>query len=222
MGDVPPDQLKTMAMATEPAAYSAGNLKELLPNNKMRYIRKPLFWELIGFNCGIDGGQIIPQDMCCMDRMCKRLKEVSQENGRPGRDRVLPVAWQREGVHEVFAVDGSLWIKLRNDTWKNTTVRLDSDLSPVGDAGFIQIGNNYSMRKATVINTATAASADVMMVATCPRVCKPVLVHFSPKAMFPPPPPSTQGSRVNGQKTLIRGCGHQAGSPSPSLFIHEG
>ena len=87
-----------MAMATEPAAYSAGNLKKLLPNNKMRYIRKPSLWELIDFNCGIDGGQTIPQDMRCMDRMCKRSMELSQEDGRPGRDRVLPVAWQREGV----------------------------------------------------------------------------------------------------------------------------
>ena len=55
-----------MAMATEPAAYSAGSSKKLLPNNKMRYIRKPSLWELIDFNCGIDGGQTIPQDMRCM------------------------------------------------------------------------------------------------------------------------------------------------------------
>ena len=160
--DLPPDALKKIAMHMEPTVWSANNLKYLLPNQRMRYIRKQPLLAIVVFNTSLNENEPVNEEMRNLRRLCDRAKELHVANGRRGKDFPIPMQYDKDGHYVPYEEAGRVYVKVQ---WLHgvAPVVLDPEDFPTHTLNSITVIDNHSLRAAVISNSQTGAKEELMM-----------------------------------------------------------
>lgn len=161
VGDITPDLLKVILSQANPISMSIGNLRHLLENRRSRYIKKEPLQELFERCFGIGPENMIPKEMRVIARMVARCVELQVQMAVPEAGIRLPPDWRKNGFFAMKKTSGS--IVVYSQVWQDfEDIKLNCDDYPLDDFDDVLINQNWSIKNATIVNTGSGHTLNVM------------------------------------------------------------